>query len=239
MIKGILLDSGRVLNDAKSGHWFISPDFFQYVNQGKFNQLKKYEVRDAFLKALMYMDTKVLVKTIEEELMHFIEFYRIFLEALPVLKEGDNQHEKLAKALVYNPKKYVFYKDVKPFIKQVKHHYKLAVVSDAWPSLEDVFIAADYRTCFDAFVISSYLGVCKPNSMMYNQALTDLNLVAEEAIFVDDRPKNCLGAEKLGIKSILLCRDFSNYLIYKVKYPNLTVVRNLKHVERILRRLNG
>lgn len=32
-IKGILFDSGRVLNESSTGHWFISPNFFKYVEQ--------------------------------------------------------------------------------------------------------------------------------------------------------------------------------------------------------------
>lgn len=37
-------------------------------------------------------------------------------------------------------KKYTFYKDALKVIPELKLNYKLAVVSDAWPSLKDVFI---------------------------------------------------------------------------------------------------
>lgn len=34
-IKAILFDSGRVLNQSSTGHWFISPRFFEYVDHRK------------------------------------------------------------------------------------------------------------------------------------------------------------------------------------------------------------
>lgn len=234
MIKGVLLDSGRVLNYSASGHWFITPNFFDYVDKDTFDRLPKRQVRDAFLLGLSYVDKQNVILTKEEEFKHFIKCYELFLDALPTLKRGENQAENMTKDLVYNPRKYVFYDDVKPLLDYCNGKYKLAVVSDAWPSLEDVFIEADYRKYFDSMVISSQLGVCKPNSMMYRQALTDLGLSADEVIFVDDRPKNCEGAAKLGIKSYLLCRHWSNYIIFKLKYRKLKVIRNLKQLEKNL-----
>jgi len=41
MIKGVLLDSGRVLNYSSSGHWFITPNFFNYIDKLSFDKLSK------------------------------------------------------------------------------------------------------------------------------------------------------------------------------------------------------
>ena len=180
----------------------------------------------------MYIDKQKVILDKETEYKHFIKCYEIFLDVLPILKDREKQAENLAKELVYNPNKYVFYKDARPFLEANKS-YKMAVVSDAWPSLRDVFIEADYMKYFDSMVISSEIGVCKPNSMMYQQALTDLNLKADQVIFVDDRPKNCMGASKLGIKSYLLSRHWSNYLVYKFKYRQLTVINSLDKIKNL------
>ena len=56
-----------------------------------------------------------------------------------------NNIEDLSKDMVYNTSKYVFYEDVKEVIPRLKNKYKMAVVSDAWPSLENVFIDADMK----------------------------------------------------------------------------------------------
>lgn len=56
------------------------------------------------------------------------------------------------------------------------------MVSDAWPSLEKVYVKSGLRVYFSSFIISSILGVNKPNKLMY-EALNDLNVFLEEAIF--------------------------------------------------------
>jgi len=234
MIKGLLLDSGRVVNYSSSGHWFITPNFFNYIDKLSFDKLSKKQVKDAFLMGLKYIDKQRVILDKEVEYKHFVKCYRIFLDELPMLKTDNLQAEHLAKDLVYNPKKYVFYDDAKPLLEVIKNDYKLAVVSDAWPSLRDVFIEADCYKYFDSFVISSEIGVCKPNAMMYCQAMTDLELKTEEVVFVDDRPKNCQGALNLGIKSYLLCRHWSNYIIYKLKYRQFSVIKNLKQLQKEL-----
>ena len=43
-IKGILFDSGRVLNEPSTGNWFISPKFFEYVDRKKYISIKKEKV---------------------------------------------------------------------------------------------------------------------------------------------------------------------------------------------------
>lgn len=75
--------------------------------------------------------------------LEFSNFYKLFSENLPELQI--NNIEDLAKDMVYNTSKYVFYEDVKEVIPRLKNKYKMAVVSDAWPSLENVFIDADMK----------------------------------------------------------------------------------------------
>ncbi len=41
MIKAILFDSGRVLNMSSTGHWFIPPNFYKYVNKEEFLSIDK------------------------------------------------------------------------------------------------------------------------------------------------------------------------------------------------------
>lgn len=94
----------------------------------------------------------------------------------------------------------------------MEEEYKLAVVSDAWPSIFDVYEKNNLRKYFDSFIVSSMIGVCKPHKKMYESALDELGVKPEEAIFIDDSLKNCLGAMELGIKAYLLCREYEDYL---------------------------
>lgn len=79
-IKGILFDSGKVLNRPSSGHWFISPKFFQYVDEEKFKHVDKKKVSLAFKKANEYIDEQNVVADKESEYNFFVDFYKIFLQ---------------------------------------------------------------------------------------------------------------------------------------------------------------
>lgn len=215
-IEAILFDSGRVLNSPQSGHWFITPNFFSYVNKTAFDNIDSEKRNIAFFKAGNYINSIAVIKTKEEEYEHFKKYYEIFSIGLPELKLDIDNICELAKDLVYNTEKYKFYDDAIKTIPYLSKNYKLAVVSDAWPSLKDVFINAGLYSYFSSFVISSVMGVTKPNKTMYLTALEELKIKPEKSIFIDDNINNCLGAKKIGINSILLCRDKRNYILQKI-----------------------
>jgi putative hydrolase of the HAD superfamily len=68
----------------------------------------------------------------------------------------------------------------------------------------------------------------KPNELMYRTALDELGVSADEAMFVDDNIRNCDAAKKLGIKTVLLCRDFKLYLFNKVICKDYRVEKNIR-----------
>ncbi|RMD02713.1 HAD family phosphatase [Clostridium autoethanogenum] len=234
-IEAILFDSGRVLNYPRSGNWFITPNFFKYVDKNVFNSISKDRKKLSFKKAYDYINSCKLIKTQEEEYRHFVEYYNIFFKGFPELSLSTDNVENVAKDLVYNPKKYVFFEEVAGVISMLRKKYKLGVVSDAWPSLNSVFEAVKLRKYFSTFIISSVLGVTKPDSIMYQTALDELGVLPQNAIFVDDNLKNCIGANKLGIYSVLLCRNKHKYILNKLlsigkKYD---VVNNLQQLDTL------
>ena len=233
-IKAILMDSGRVLNAPVTGEWFISPNFFSYVNKKTYNSISASQKRQAFKKSGEYISNQNFIINENEEFKHFVEYYRIFSKYMPQLQLHNKQIQAIAKDLVYNYNKYSFYKDVFKFIPELSKKYKLAVVSDAWPSLENVFRKANLREYFSAFVISSVKGVTKPSELMYKTALEELKISAEEAIFIDDSIKNCDGAIKLGISSFVLCRDWRVYAYNKLTYKNYNIIRGLVDIKKLL-----
>lgn len=235
-IKAILFDSGRVLNGPVTGHWFITPNFWKYVNKTAFDSLDKDKIASAFVEADKYICTQKTMTTNEEEYQYFIKFYEIFSSQLPELKLTADEIENIAKDLVFNPKKYVFYDDALSVIPELKSKYKLAIVSDAWPSLLDVYEENNMTSYFDSIVISSFIGTSKPDSKMYNTALQELNIKPEEAMFVDDSLKNCMGALAIGINSVLLCRNKQAYITEKIKSigKGYKVINDLNQLYKIL-----
>lgn len=234
-IKAILFDSGRVLNKPVTGHWFIPPRFFEFVDEQKYKAIDKKELDLAFHQASAYISKQKWIKNEDEEYAHFLEFYRIFAAELPQLGLTDEIVTSITTDLVYNYEKYKFFSDAVELIPKLSKTYKLAVVSDAWPSLEKVFKQAGLRDYFSSFVISSVIGVTKPHEFMYRTALEDLKLSPSEVVFVDDNIRNCDGAHKLGIRSYVLCRDWKLYCYYKLTCRNHIVVRALYDVIKNLR----
>lgn len=232
-IKAILFDSGKVLNAPASGHWFISPKFYECVDKEAFNKASEKKVSHAFKKANKYIEMQTEILTKEDEYKHFQEFYKIFASELPELNLEQKDIEFLANDLVYNPKKYVFYEDALRIVPKLKEKFKLAIVSDAWPSLKDVYIGEKMDTYFDCFIISSIIGTVKPSEKMYLAALNELNVLPEEAIFVDDNLSNCIGAMKMGIHGILLCRNKWVYRLNKLKSigKEYAVIDSLEELE--------
>lgn len=58
MIKAILFDSGKVLNKPVSGHWFIPPNFFEYVDRETFESIPSSNKRAAYTRAGNYISKK-------------------------------------------------------------------------------------------------------------------------------------------------------------------------------------
>lgn len=229
-IKGILIDSGKVLNEPVRGHWFITPNFFDFIDESAFESISENKRSEAFSKAGQYMEKQKLILTQEEEYKHFLEFYRIFSENLPELNLEHEDIVLITKDLVFNDEKYRFFEEVKEIIPYLSKKYKLAVVSDAWPTLENVFIKANMRKYFSSFIISSKLGITKPNEIMYSTALRELNIKPEETIFIDDNIGNCHGAKALGIESFLLCRDEEEYEYNRLICKEHKVIKDIKSI---------
>ncbi|MCR3761387.1 HAD-IA family hydrolase [Clostridium felsineum] len=234
MIKAILMDSGKVLNKPVTGNWFIPPKFFYYVDWERFEAIPILKRKEAFKKANEAMKNQNLIVTEKEEYEYFVQYYRVFSEELLCLKLNDRDVEAIAKDLVYNYRKYDFYGDVNSEIPKLSEKYKLAVVSDAWPSLKGVFKKAGFGRYFSSFVISSTKGTTKPNEIMYKTALSELGVLPEEAVFIDDNIKNCKGAEELGIKSVALSRDKRSYFYNKIFNRKFKVIKNLKQLNKII-----
>lgn len=234
-IKAILIDSGRVLNVPVTGHWFITPNFFNYVDKKSFKSISVAQKREAFNKAGQYINKQNLISNEGEEYKYFFEYYKIFSESMPQLQLQDKDIQAITKDLVYNYDKYSFYKDVFKLIPELSKEYKLGVVSDAWPSLENIFKKANLRDYFSSFVISSIKGVTKPNELMYRTALEELNICPKEAIYIDDSIKNCEGAIKMGINSFLMCRDLRIYIYNRLTNRNYNIIRNLNDIKKLLR----
>jgi putative hydrolase of the HAD superfamily len=231
-IKAILFDSGRVLTYPRTGHWFMPPNFFKYVDKNKFSALDVKLVDEAFHKAAKYLDSFSFILTEEEELEKFVEFYSILSNELAGLGLSREQVIEIAKDTVLNDEKFVFYEDVFEYIPELAKHYKLGVISDTWPSLDRVFKNTGVRQYFSTFIMSSILGVLKPHELMYTTALKELGVKPEEALFIDDNIVNVEAARKLGMQGLVILR--SNQIDGTEVWDENTI-RDIKELVEFLR----
>jgi len=57
---------------------------------------------------------------------------------------------------------------------------------------------------FDLFVSSCYVGMRKPDEKIYRLAVDLIQKQPDECCFIDDRPTNIEGAEKIGMRTVLM-----------------------------------
>jgi len=58
----------------------------------------------------------------------------------------------------------------------------------------------------DAVVLSCEVGSIKPNPEIYVTALEELGVAAVDAVFIDDQPSFCVGAQAVGVRPIQIAR---------------------------------
>lgn len=89
-------------------------------------------------------------------------------------------------------------------LRQLARSFRLAVVSNTDPfhvaHLEANF---PFMSHFPLRIYSCGVGACKPNPLIYKEALRACRAQAQEALFIDDLAENVAGAERLGMAGIV------------------------------------
>ena len=92
-----------------------------------------------------------------------------------------------------------------PMIEAVRRAHdagvRTGVISNSWGGTS--YDVADWRSLFDAIVISGEVGLHKPGPEIFELALSEIGLPASECVFIDDLKENIEGAEAVGIKGVL------------------------------------
>lgn len=84
----------------------------------------------------------------------------------------------------------------------LKPQYKIGIISNAIGDVLYEILSKDEVSLFDDIVISHRVGVAKPEAAIYNIALENFGIRAEEAIFIDDIEDFCMAAQSLGMQAI-------------------------------------
>lgn len=89
------------------------------------------------------------------------------------------------------------------FIEEKKADYKIAMISNVGQGfLESMFDKKPAKHYFDAIILSSDVGLVKPDKRIYELCAQRLEIPIEECVFTDDLEKNTKGAVDAGMQAI-------------------------------------
>lgn len=90
------------------------------------------------------------------------------------------------------------------FLGGLAKKYRLAVLSNTDPiHMAEEESRYPFFRHFSVRVYSYRVGASKPNPLIYREALRDCNVVAQEAVFVDDVPAYVDAAKQLGMQGVI------------------------------------
>ncbi len=89
------------------------------------------------------------------------------------------------------------------FIRSLRARYKTGLLSNAFSDLRHyVTHVWKFADAFDEMVISAEVGLVKPDARIYRLILERLGVAPQEAVFIDDMPRNVEGARAANLHAI-------------------------------------
>lgn len=101
-------------------------------------------------------------------------------------------------------KRYAYDESMLALIRRLRGSYKVALLSNANDTIiEELFPSELRKDLFDDVVVSSSVGLIKPDVRLFEYAIRRLDLVPEECVMVDDIEQNITSAARIGMKGIV------------------------------------
>ncbi|HRF28954.1 MAG TPA: HAD-IA family hydrolase [Candidatus Saccharibacteria bacterium] len=90
------------------------------------------------------------------------------------------------------------------YVESLKPQYKLGLLSNVGQGImQQLFTEQEREELFDAFVLSSEIGVTKPAVQAFDAVVSQLGVAADETVMVDDLISNIEGAKLAGMNAVL------------------------------------
>lgn len=89
------------------------------------------------------------------------------------------------------------------YIRELHQIYKTGLLSNAWDAIRQA-ISRDWHMedAFDSIILSSEVGLLKPDPVIFHLAIERLGVQANQTIFVDDMLRNVEGAKIAGLLGV-------------------------------------
>ena len=223
-IKNIIFDNGGVLSDPRTGHWFITTNFWKILN---LDQNTNIDNMKYIMKKYIHLLTQE-PKTEKEEYEMFSNFYYQVLKEFKYNNLSKEITNELASDCVYNDDKYIFYDDVDKELDNLSKKYNLYMITDAWPSSYRVLDNEDISKYFKSIMVSSIESKIKTDGLFEIFLDKNKNVVPEESIFIDDRRVILDKAKECNFNVLQMDRN------YEIKDSKYIIIHELKEVEKYL-----
>ena len=200
--KVIFFDVGYTLDRPASGDWMFTNRFLAEAGE-RLSACGGGAVGRAREAGLRFLTRNHRVAGVEEECEQFFQYYSILSDELG-LGLSETQRREIARDRALNMENYVPYPGIREALETLSRTHRLGLISDTWPSIGRQLEHIGVSRYFSFRTFSCDVGVFKPDSRMYLDALGQCGVPAAETAFVDDSLRNLEGAAALGILPILI-----------------------------------
>ena len=118
---------------------------------------------------------------------------------MKVLKQPADAYEKIRDEFFAGD---IIDQTILSFLRSIKATHKVGLISNAWSGLRAFIKREKFDDVFHHLTISAEVGAAKPSAKIYHFALEQLQVKANEAVFVDDVFENIKACEKIGMQGI-------------------------------------
>ena len=204
-VQALILDAGGVLVHPVHGDWNIPARYRELLGDYA-RDIPSERWRAASQAEASILREDVIVPDLEAE----YALRKAYLAAVAVRMGWtltEEQLEALTEDFNYNPERYSWYDDTRHWLNHWKSSVRLGMLSDAMPSFRAFTVRHGLGEIFDSIVISTEIGVCKPDPRMYATVCEQMQVSPAGCLFVDDRETNLAGAMDFGMRAVQMCRD--------------------------------
>lgn len=200
-IKYLIFDYGDVLVYPITGHWFITPKFYELIKTDKIDI-------EIFNKSISKASRIISMKMMDErqEYNAFVEVYKTILSDLKLKIDIEDVSRKIAKDFVYSDVKHKLYNDVKDNIIRLSKEYKIIMLSDNWPCAKRLLKLWGIFDYFEKIYISSEKECLKKDRVFFDFPINEFNIKIGEAVFIDDKEELLDIAKEKGLETMLMDR---------------------------------
>lgn len=223
MIKNIIFDIGGVLVEPKSGHWFITTNFWNILNKNLIDE-EKLKIS---LKKYLYLQTQE-PKTEKDEHKMFSNYYCNVLKDINYPNASLDIANKLADDCVYNDDKFIFFDDVYSILEELSKKYNLYIISNGWPSSFRVLKNKGIDKYFNGIIISSMYTTVKEENLFDIFINKYKEVTPSESLYIDDRNHILQKAKEYGFNLLLMDR------YKKYEKTQFEIVNNMNDILKIL-----